>query len=213
MKFTGGDDSMSFSGYGAVFHNVDSSGEVIDPGAFAESLASHAKKGTTPLMLLEHGFRTPLPIGVWKSIAEDGTGLRVEGELLPTTLGRDTYIAMKAGALDGLSIGYRIVDSIPRRNHGEPRRRLKAVDLVEVSVVALPANPLARTDMVKSADNILSIRDFENFLVEHGHYSRNQAKAIAVSGWKAFDAGRDDGDGLLNLAESIRQNTKILRGG
>jgi hypothetical protein len=90
---------------------------------------------------------------------------------------------------------------------------LKSVELIEVSVVALPANSSARTDTVKSTDRICSIRDFETFLMEHGHYSQAQAKAIAVSGWKAFDAARDVGDGLFSLAESLRQNTKILRGG
>jgi hypothetical protein len=73
----------------------------------------------------------------------------------------------------------------------EPRRTLKKVDLMEVSIVTMPANPKARVTQVKSG----SIREFEAFLRDAGGFSAAQAKAIAASGFKSIEAMRDAGDG------------------
>jgi HK97 family phage prohead protease len=136
------DTGMKFSGYGSVFGN-------IAPGAFARSLAAHKSANSAPLMFLNHDMNS-LPIGRWIALSEDGTGLKVEGELLDTQAGRDTYTALKAGAIDGLSIGYRPIEFTNRAHPDDPRRTLKSLDLVEVSVVTLPANRSARIGEVKS---------------------------------------------------------------
>lgn len=168
---------MSFTGYGAVFGNVDSYGDVISPGAFAKSLADHAKAGTFPLMFLNHDAFGSLPIGRWTGMSEDGHGLKVTGELLDTTAGRDTHTALKAGAINGLSIGFRPVEWAMRSKPEEPRRTLKQVDLVEVSVVTLPANQKARVTDVKASLEEMSIRDLEDLLRECG-LSRKEAEAV-----------------------------------
>jgi len=169
---------MTFSGYGAVFGNVDSYGDVIAPGAFAKSLASHLTDGTAPLMFLNHDVFGSLPIGRWTDMSEDGYGLKVAGELLDTTMGRDTYVALKAGALNGLSIGFRPVSFDMRAKPEDPRRTLKEVDLVEVSVVTLPANVKARVQAVKSMGEEMSVRDLEQLLREFG-LSKSQSIAVA----------------------------------
>jgi HK97 family phage prohead protease len=94
LKFAEGDAGAAarkFSGHGAVFNNVDSYGDVIEPGAFSAWLAD-VKKGKQewPAMLSQHGgwgmtADDMTPVGVWTEISEDGTGLKVEGELADTT--------------------------------------------------------------------------------------------------------------------------------
>ena len=212
LKFAQG-DAMSFSGYGAVFGNVDAYGDVIVPGAFAKSLAAHKADGTMPAMLLEHGMSSaPLPIGVWKSMAEDGHGLKVEGELLPTGDGRDTYVAMKHGAMGGLSIGYKTIEFQPRRAPEEPRRMLKELQLFEVSPVVFPANGKARVESVKSFDELLTIRDFEEALARGmlPPLSMKEAKALLAGGFKAIRPERDAGGMGDELADMIRRNILSL---
>src|SRR5690554_514968 len=66
-------DEGTFTGYGSIFGNVDAYGEKVMPGAFANSLAKHRQKGTSPLMFWQHNPSEP--IGVWSDLAEDGKGL------------------------------------------------------------------------------------------------------------------------------------------
>lgn len=209
-----GAETMSFEGYGAVFGNVDATGDVIEPGAFAAFLADiQSGKQNWPAMLLQHGgslfgsAEDMTPIGVWTSLVEDGKGLKVVGNLADTPRGRDIYTLMKMQprpALDGLSIGYITKEWEPRSKPDDPRRRLKRIDLVEISPVTFPANAKARVDSVKSD---LSIRDAERALCDAG-FSRKGAKAILAEGFKA--TSQRDAEDTTELAAIIRRNTQIF---
>lgn len=160
VKFAASDDTATktFGGYGAVFNNTDSYGDVIAPGAFAKSLRSGAK----PLMFLNHDMFS-LPIGLWTDLSEDEIGLKVSGEFIDTQVGRDTYLASKAGAITGLSIGYIPTEvAYGKLNSDEPARTIKSLDLIEISVVTIPANSKARIVDVKSC---VSSEDFERELI------------------------------------------------
>ncbi|MEQ8837084.1 MAG: HK97 family phage prohead protease, partial [Lacipirellulaceae bacterium] len=82
------DSDGRFSGYASIFGNRDSHGDVINPGAFRETLKAWERRGRLPLMLLQHGsLANPfsgddLPIGLWQSMQEDSSGLFVRGQLL-----------------------------------------------------------------------------------------------------------------------------------
>ena len=207
FKFAQDGEAMTIAGYGAVFGNVDAYGDVIAPGAFAKSLAAHKSAGTSPLMLLEHGD-APLPIGVWDEMSEDGHGLQVKGRFLDTTMGVDAWKAAKAGAITGLSIGFRPTEFQLRAKPDDPRRTLKAVDLVEVSLVGMPANTKARTTSIKSATDIVTIRELEDALRDAG-YSKSDALAIC-SRFEAKSNRRDSGAdeavlaGIDRLLSTIR---------
>lgn len=202
VKFDAHGDAIgTFSGYGAVFGNIDAYGDVIQKGAFKETLREWKKAKRLPPMLAQHGGwmmtdMDAIPIGKWESMEEDERGLRVEGRLinLDTERGKNIYGAMKEGVLDGMSIGYRAKEFALGTKPDEPRRTLKKIDLVELSVVTFPANGAARVDAVKSGD-IRTIREFEGFLRDVGGFSVAQAKRIAASGFKSIDATRDAGDG------------------
>lgn len=204
-----------FSGYGAVFGSVDSHGDVIAPGAFAETLSEWDGKGRLPSMKLMHGTMLnpfsgdDLPIGKWKSMREDSRGLFVEGKLsgLDTDFGKRIHSLMIDGALDGLSIGYR-AKRFSRPPAGSTAKRiLDAIHLGEISLVDDPSNARSRVTAVKAAENIKTIREFEDFLRDVGGYSRAAAKAIASGGFKATDPRDEDG---AEVVASLRRNIAIL---
>ncbi len=209
---------MTFEGYGAVFGNVDSYGDVIQPGAFAESLAAAAKSEVWPAMLLQHGgygmgADDMTPIGIWTSLSEDGVGLKVTGKLADTARGREAYALLKMDprpAISGLSIGYIAKEWTQRSKPEEPRRTLKKVDLLEVSLVTFPANGKARISAVKSLDEIASLADAEAFLREVGGLSKSQAVAF-IARVKAA-SGRGDPDLEQELRESLAKRGRALAG-
>jgi HK97 family phage prohead protease len=216
LKFdAGSDDTMTFSGYGASFDNVDSYGDVIVKGAFTDTLAKAEKSGAWPAMLAQHGGMfgdDNTPIGVWTSIEEDAKGLKVAGTLAKTARGVEYYTLMKMQprpAINGLSIGYVAKDFSLRRGPNEPRRTLKKVDLLEISLVTTPANSKARVDSVKSG---LTIKNAEIALRDAG-FSRSEAKEILSEGFRTVrlrDAARDPANdevaaALARLHQSMKR--------
>jgi HK97 family phage prohead protease len=138
-------DDGTFTGYASVFDVVDSHKDIVQRGSFAKSLA---KRPAAKVKMLR-GHDQSEPIGVWKSIAEDDRGLKATGQLiLDTARGKETYALMKAGALDGLSIGYRTVKDRIDRTKGA--RVLEEIDLWEISAVTFPSNPESTVHAVKS---------------------------------------------------------------
>lgn len=219
VKFAA-DKTGVFSGYGAITGNIDASGDKIDHGAFKRTLREWEDKGKFPPMLLQHGggmfgggADDMLPVGKWNSMEENSKGLKVEGELfaMGTERGQYIYEGMKAGALDGMSIGYRVRKEgvVHGTKPTDPRRTIKDLDLVELSIVTFPMNDKARIGAVKSSD-IKTIREFECFLRDVGGYSVASARAIAAGGFKSVDATRDAGDG--QVGESFDRLISTLTG-
>ncbi|WP_257554134.1 HK97 family phage prohead protease [Sphingobium sp. CFD-2] len=175
-------DDGSIEGYGSVFGNVDSYGEVVEPGAFTQSLVDAKRKGQTIKMLWQHDRERP--IGVWEDLAEDSKGLWVKGRLAVdvSPLAKETHGLLKMGALDGLSIGYRTLDAEPHATKPNVLS-LKRLLLKEVSVVTFAANDRARVESVKqilAAGNLPTVREFEEFLRDAGGFSKSLAAAIAA---------------------------------
>ena len=136
----------TFSGYASVFNVVDAQKDVVLPGAFHYSLKQWKVKGKLPFLLWQHHLSEP--IGFWKSLREDDRGLYVEGQvLLNLTRGKEAYFMMKAGILEGLSIGF--IPIVARKSPKKSVRNLYQIDLVEISLVTLPANPEAQLRQVK----------------------------------------------------------------
>ena len=146
-------DSTRIEGYASVFGVRDRVGDVVMPGAYAASLARMAAAGRRVKLLWQHDAAQP--IGVWDEIAEDGHGLRVKGRLLTEVgRGREAVALLEAGAIDGLSIGYRTLRS-DRGPEGE--RRLHTLDLWEVSLVTFPMLPEARVAQKAVETDIASL--------------------------------------------------------
>ncbi|KUO65531.1 MAG: hypothetical protein APF80_13195 [Alphaproteobacteria bacterium BRH_c36] len=127
------------SGYASVFGIVDDSRDIVMPGAFARSLARRGPRSIR--MLFQHD--PGQPIGIWDVVREEQRGLYVEGWLAPGSA-RAAEIAslLRAGAIDGLSIGFRAMKA--KNDRARKTRQLVEIDLWEVSVVTFPMQPLAR---------------------------------------------------------------------
>lgn len=143
------DQTGEIEGYGSTFGGEpDSYGDVVVKGAFSASLKSHKGKGTMPKMFWQHDPGEV--IGRWMDAEEDAKGLKLRGRLnMGVQRGAEAYALLKAGDIDGLSIGYRI------KRHEEDADTgiwyLKEVDLLEVSVVSIGANESATVGSVKAA--------------------------------------------------------------
>lgn len=204
-------EQMTFSGYGAVFGNVDSYGDVIEPGAFAAYLSDvKGGKSQWPAMLLQHGgygmtAEDMTPIGVWTDLAEDGSGLKVSGKLADTPRGREVYALMKMDprpAITGLSIGYIAKEWEPRSKPEDPRRRLKRIDLMEISPVTFPANGKARVDAVKNIEDLSRLSEIEDYLRNAGGFSHKEAKTL-IARIKSSLASRDGDAEALDILHRI----------
>jgi len=144
-----GDDGL-FVGYASVYGVKDRGGDIVMPGAFTKSLQTYPAGRVK--MLWQHDRSEP--IGVWTKFEEDARGLKAEGRLiLETAKGREAHALMKAGAVDGLSIGYRTVrDAIDR---AKGARLLHELELREVSIVTFPMNEDATVSSVKSSNSTI----------------------------------------------------------
>ncbi len=140
-----GDQDM-FEGYASLFGAVDLGRDLVEPGAFRESLAKRGAAGVK--LLWQHDPAQPL--GVWTAVREDARGLFVRGRLNPEVArAKELAALLRQGALDGLSIGYRVLRS--KIDPATKVRRLIAVDLWEVSLVTFPLLPQARVTAVGGA--------------------------------------------------------------
>jgi HK97 family phage prohead protease len=135
----------TFAGYASLFNKEDMVHDILLPGAFRESIAMRGAAGIK--MLFQHNPSEP--IGVWDQLTEDARGLYVRGRLmLDVVRAREVLSLMRAGALDGLSIGFRAIRG--RRDAKTGIRRLAKVDLWEISIVTFPLLPEARIAHVKA---------------------------------------------------------------
>jgi HK97 family phage prohead protease len=174
-------DTGEFEGYASTFGNVDQVGDQVQPGAFIEGLVKAKKDGRNIPMLWMHDMREP--IGVWKDISEDTKGLYVRGQLIldGDMTAQRAYGKLKAKALGGMSIGYRVPAGGAEADDKSGVVRLKKVDLREISLVTSPINISAKITSVKSmieAGELPTIRQFEDFLRDAG-FSKSLATGIA----------------------------------
>ncbi|MEQ1931160.1 MAG: HK97 family phage prohead protease [Parvularculaceae bacterium] len=131
----------TFGGYASLFNTPDRNGDIVSPGAFARAIKPHKLKDVK--LLYQH--RPEQPIGRWSKLEEDSRGLWAEGEIiLSSAAGRECYSLLKGRALDGLSIGFKMM----RAEKFHRNRRITEADLWEVSIVTFPMAPGARIAFV-----------------------------------------------------------------
>ena len=192
-----------FSGYLSVFGNVDFYGEVVQPGAWAQSIADWEKSGEYVPLLWQH--LSDEPIGVWRRFEEDKTGLWGEAQVLVDAgpMERRAWAHIQAGSLKGLSPGYYLEKySI---DDAEQIFYIDRADLREGSLVTFPANKEAQVDESKKATleirrrlsrgETLTVRQMEFVLRDECGLSNAAARAVIERGYKSWagqDAGSDD---------------------
>jgi uncharacterized protein len=158
----------AIEGYASLFGEVDQARDMVMPGAFTQTLRQRGLRKIP--MLFQHDPAEP--VGVWLEIAEDFRGLRARGRLIPDVMrAKELLSLIKAGAIDGLSIGYRTV-----RGQIDPKsrvRKLYQVDLWEISIVTFPLLNGARVAAVKQAPKL------------------SPQRAAAEAEWRAMLRGED----------------------
>lgn len=197
-------ETGEFEGYGSVAGNIDLGGDVVEPNAFSRSLRRWEERGKMPKMLWQHD--PSRVVGVWKQMKEDDRGLYVKGQILTDLqLGKEAYTLMKAGALDGLSIGFRTVDF---ERDGQ-LRRLKELELWEVSLVTFPMNEQATITAVKQ---LRSKGEVARILRKAG-VPGGFANLVAEKGFEGAKAhvdrgGGNDGAQIEAALDGLRQSLK-----
>ncbi len=201
-----------FEGYAALFNREDLGHDIILPGAFAKSLA--VRKAAGVRLLFQHDPAEP--IGVWEELREDAYGLFAKGRLLTDVeRAREVLTLMRAGAVDGLSIGFRASRASKDAKTGI--RRISEIDLWEISVVTFPMQPDARIRAVKTrpfAGRPPSPREFERWLTHDAGFSRSEARALMAHGLKGLTTARDAGGGApdaARLLSTIQAATRLMQ--
>ena len=192
-----------FEGYASVFGNTDLGNDVVELGAFKKSLRKRGAKGVK--LLYQH--KTDMPIGVFDSVKEDGEGLYVKGRLaLGTQAGKEAYELIKMGALDGMSIGFKANPDKVTYDKRSKKRLIGEVDLMEISLVTFPMNPLARVRSVKGQE--ITIREWENGMRDVFNLSRSEAKVAAKAVHEKFI--QRDVEDSSELVDAIKNLTLTL---
>ena len=183
------DADGTFTGYASLFGVADLGRDIVMPGAFRDSLRRRGAGGVK--MLYQHDPADP--IGVWLDLREDDRGLRATGRLMTEIArAREVLSLMRAGVLDGLSIGFRTVRGRQDRKSGT--RRLLEIDLWEISVVTFPLLPDARVAAVKTVPQdrrLPTPRQFERWLTQDAGLTRTEARTVIRSGFKSLCDRRD----------------------
>ena len=201
-EFDFDDDERMIRGYASVFGGIDSYGDTVMHGAYADTIGERER----PVRMRWNHFG-PV-IGKWLKMYEDEKGLYVEGQLTPGhSVAEDVYASLKFGAVDGLSIGYIPKAYIDDKETGI--RTLTEIELIEISVVEEPADLGAKIDEVKGISEVLAqcenLKDAENCLRDACGLSRaaataivSQIKALTQSDSETKDSISDDATATLN---------------
>ena len=170
IEFKFNEEAGTFEGYASVFGGLDSYNDTVMKGAYEETL----KERERPVRMRWNHFGEV--VGKWLEIREDDKGLYVKGQLTPNhSKANDIRALLKHGAIDGLSIGYFIVDDEP---NGYGGRNLKQIELIEISIVEEPADLGASITGIKSKlEKAESLADIEASLRDAG-FSRSSATTL-----------------------------------
>ena len=208
-----GEDGL-FEGYACLFGSEDLGHDIIRRGAFSNSLQRRGIDGIK--LLYQHDPNQP--IGHWRTIFEDERGLFVRGQLaLDVEKAREVLSLMRAGILDGLSIGFRTIRANADKKSGV--RHLIELDLWEISIVTFPMQPDARISSVKADARpetaifeptaLMSKRQLERKLTQDAGLSRSQARALLASGFAGLSCKQDAA--LQSSGHSLAQLNRLSR--
>ena len=139
-------------------------------------------------------------------LKEDEHGLYGEGRLLVNDVARakEIHALLLAGAIDGLSIGYRL--NKWAYNEVDDVLELLEIDLKEISIVTFPANEESRVEVVKSAlakGSLPTLPEFEKALRDLG-FSKAQATVVAGHGLRKLIQGEPENNEISNALTILK---------
>ncbi|SKS24642.1 HK97 family phage prohead protease [Mycobacteroides abscessus subsp. bolletii] len=193
VKFkTDGLEEGEFIGYASVFGNKDSYGDVVQPGAFTNTLADWKAKGVPIPLLWGHNTADPdFNLGEIIEATEDDRGLKVHGRLdMESPKSAQTYRLLKSGRVNQMSFAYRVVDGAYVQPEGEDKTwrdayyELRELELYEVSIVPIGANQETEILAVKAATSAMAAKAERVLSAKNGQALRGalaQAEEIVAA--------------------------------
>ncbi len=172
------DKSGIVKGYGSVFGNKDSDGDIITKGAYTKTIKEN---GDRVRYLYQHNMDWPL--GKMLSLYEDEKGLVFEAEIPQTRLGKDVMQLIKAGVVTENSVGILPINKAMVNGV----REIREVKLFEISAVTLAANDQALILDVKGNMDVEKIANkYDNLakLIRKGDISDELGYAIEAELYK-----------------------------
>jgi uncharacterized protein len=207
------DGAGAFEGLGAVFNDLHPTSswalapewkDRILPGAFSRTIAEHTKAGTVPAMLYMHERGNV--VGAWRTLQESRDGLLVTGQVAEgarSPSGETLHNLLKLGALNALSIGFRVRKQT--LDQDKKVRDILDVEVSEISIVDVPGIHRARVTDVKSMDEC----SIERLLCDAG-LSREEAKALLAGGLRALHGAASDELFAHDLLESLKGLSRVI---
>jgi HK97 family phage prohead protease len=182
-----------------TYSNEDAVGDIIEPGALDQFIASFDPAKSKLPMLFSHD--PSKIIGEWKTLQSDQYGVKGTGILYTeTTLGSDVLALLKRQAVASVSIGFKSTDYDEMPGGGYS---FKQVDLVETSIVLNPANDQARVVSVKSAEGRIETFRLKHVLRDAGLNSK-EIDALFHQGWKGLvDLRKSETGDQPDLVETL----------
>jgi HK97 family phage prohead protease len=172
------DKSGIVKGYGSVFGNKDSDGDIITKGAYTKTIKEN---GERVRYLYQHNMDWPL--GKMLNLYEDEKGLVFEAEIPQTRLGKDVMQLIKAGVVTENSVGILPINKAMVNGV----REIREVKLFEISAVTLAANDQALILDVKGNVDVEKIANkYDNLakLIRKGDISDELGYAIEAELYK-----------------------------
>ena len=144
------EDTGKISGYFSTYDRIpDSYGDVVAPGAFAETIEKRKKSGHPFPLCWNHDLDQI--IGAVKEIEEDDFGLKIKASFLNSALAQEKRELVKSGVVYQFSFAYEVIEAGPvELEDGVKAYELKKIELFEISIVPIPANPRAEVTDIKS---------------------------------------------------------------
>lgn len=177
----------SIEGHASAFGNMDHDGDIIDAGAFADTIKEDFPRNRIKLFWWHRD-----PIGRPTHLAEDSKGLEFEADVSDTRLGRDVLTMVEDGSIDLMSIGFRALKVMVDQSEetveefGDPVRHIQKTRLFELSPVPFasneatsvrPAKGLALfTDALPAGHSALQLKGLLEYLTQLGEQA---AKGLA----------------------------------
>ena len=189
---------MDFIGSDA---SVDRYNEVIDPKAWGDMKNFRAN----PVIPDCHDYSSVAKIlgrAVSVEVRDGKLCNRVEF-CLDNPMGLLAYKMAKGGFINSQSVGFIPEDWTSGKNASEPDRTYIKCELLEISMVVVPANPGATIgNQIKSVLNASELRDFSEFLKSISTDQANPEDTAGASVQGIYDAH------LLRIAKGLRDCLK-----
>ena len=198
-------DGWEVAGYASTFGGQpDTYGDIVAKGAFLDSIAKRATR-----LLWQHNIEKP--IGKQLDLKEDDHGLFGRWSIVPTATGKEAHELLQAELIDSMSIGFMTKDAEYRE---DGTRVLKVIDLFEVSLVTVPANPSALITSFKAPEDIPFVPLLKR-AQEAVRVAGGEAKALhqrrQASGRSLNDRHSAAVDEFIAEAEALLAELKALR--